>query len=53
MRKSLHGSLSRSTMQLINAEKWSSDKEMIHPIRSEVNVDSFTEVGKKKKESIT
>ena len=30
-------------MLLINAELWSSDKYMIRPTRSEVNVDSFTE----------
>ena len=33
-------------MQLINAEQWSSDKEMTCPTRSEVNVDSFAEAGK-------
>ena len=47
MRKSLHDSLSRETMQLINAEQWNSDKEMTHPTRSEVNVNSVTKAGKK------
>ena len=30
-------------MLLLNAEKWSSDKDMMHATRSEVNVDSFAE----------
>ena len=46
MRKSLHDSLSRSTMQLINTEQWSSDKDMMHPTRPEANADSFDETGK-------
>ena len=46
MRKSLYDSLSRDTMLLINTEQWSSDKDVTHPIRSEENVDSFTEIGK-------
>ena len=46
MRKSLRDSLSRATMRLINADKWSSDKEMMHTTRSEVNVNSFSKAGK-------
>ena len=46
MRKSLHDSLSRAIMQLINAEQWSSYKDSMNPTRSESNLDSFTETGK-------
>ena len=38
IRKSLHDVLSREIMRLINAEQWSSDKEMMRPIRSEVKI---------------
>ena len=34
MRKSLHDSLSRATMILINTEQWSSDKCMTYSTRS-------------------
>ena len=43
MMKSLHDNLSRVTMILINTEKQSSDKHMIHPTRSKVHADSFAE----------
>ena len=46
MRKSIHDSLSRATMPLINTEQWISDKHMMHPTRLEANVDFFTETGK-------
>ena len=46
MRKSLHDSLSRATMLLINTEQQSSDKCMTHSTRSQENGDSFTETGK-------
>ena len=52
MRKSLHDSLSRVTMELINTEQWSIDKDMMHPTRLEVNIDSFNETKKNQKESI-
>ena len=38
MRKSLHDSLSRATMRVINADQWSREKEMIYPTRLEVRV---------------
>ena len=41
MRKSLHDSLPRVTMRLINSDLQSSDKEMTNPIQSEVNVSPF------------
>ena len=54
MQKSLHHRLSRKTSQLINAEKWSSEKDMICSTRSEIDTDSFTESGQNvKKERIT
>ena len=46
MRKSLHNSLSRGTVCAINADLWSSNKAKIHPNRSEVNANSFTETRK-------
>ena len=46
MRKSLHGSFSRATMLLINAEQYSSDKGPTHPTISEANIHSFAENGK-------
>ena len=45
MRKYLHDGLLRATMLLINNEQWGSDEDMIHPTRSEVNVNSFTKTG--------
>ena len=42
MRKSLHGSLSRGSIHVINANPWSSNKAMTHPTRLEVNTNSFT-----------
>ena len=46
MRKSFNDSLSRDTMLLMNIEKWSSDKDMIHRTRSGANTDSFVDVEK-------
>ena len=46
VRKSLHDSLWRATMRIINTDHLSSDKEIIHPTRSEINVNSFTKAGK-------
>ena len=33
-------------MRVINTDQWSRDKEMMHPNRSEVNINSFTKSGK-------
>ena len=46
MIKALCDSLDRDTMKLIDVENWSTHKEMVHPTRSEANVDSFAETGK-------
>ena len=46
MRKVLHDSLTRKTMELIDVEDWSTHKLMSHPTRSEVNVDSFAKAGR-------
>ena len=46
MRKSLHDSLSRGTMRVFNADHWSSNKDMMHPTQSGVNIISFTKAGK-------
>ena len=46
MRKSLHDSLSRGTMCVINSDLWSRNKDVIHLKRSEVNVTSFAETGR-------
>ena len=45
MRKSLHDNLSKGTMCVINSDLWSSNKDMIRPTTSEVNVASFSEIG--------
>ena len=42
MQKSLHDRLSRVTMRMINSDQWSSNKDMMHPTRSDVNVNSFS-----------
>ena len=44
--KSLHDSLSRTRMCVINADHWNSDKDMMHSTRSAVNVNSFTKAEK-------
>ena len=49
MWKSLHDSVPRETMELINARKWSSYKCMVHLTRSEEYVNSFNEAGKHEK----
>ena len=41
MRTSLHNSLSRDDMTSIDVGELSAHKEMMHPTRSEANVDSF------------
>ena len=33
-------------MELIDVEEWSAHKEVMHPTRSEANVDSFVETGR-------
>ena len=43
MRKALHDIFSRVTVTLTDAEEWSAHKEIVHPTRSEPNVDSFAE----------
>ena len=45
MRKALHDSLSKDTMDLVDAEDWSVNKERTHPKWSEVNLNSFTDTG--------
>ena len=45
MRKALHDSLPRDAMALIGVEDWSTNKERIHPTRSEASVSSFVEKG--------
>ena len=46
IRKSLHDVLTKKTMTLITVEDWSAHKLMMHPTRSEANVDSFTKAGR-------
>ena len=46
MRNSLHDSLSRTNMILINNEQWIIGKGITCPTRSEANVVSFIETGK-------
>ena len=43
-RKALHDTLTRKTMKLIDVEDWSAHKLIIHPTRSEENIDSFAKV---------
>ena len=46
MRKALHDILSRDTTSLIVIDDWNSNKERVHPNRSEVKVESFAVTGK-------
>ena len=46
IRNLLHDILCRGTMLLIDAEQWTSHKEITHPTRSEANAYSFTDTGK-------
>ena len=45
VRKESHGSLSRGTIDLVDVEDWSINKEKIYPTRSEVSVSSLTGTG--------
>ena len=38
MWKSIHDSSSRDTVRVIKADQWSSNKDMMHPTRSEINI---------------
>ena len=41
MRKCLHDSQSSKTMKVIDYETWSSNKDLTHPTRRELHVNSF------------
>ena len=46
MRKIIHDSFSRVSLQIIDGETWSKNKSLMHPSRIDTNTNDFTIIGK-------